>query len=291
MAMENCRSASSSSKAVKCSSKAKVCDTGPGVRKTACCRCGKRMFCRTKYNQPERTPSFKPETRYQRPESAMGGDTTYKMSYPGAMMGERLVPVIPRPNLTTGGEVSGHTTYKMSYPGWCGVIKPDPILPVMRKLLGDGPMQDETTQRHDYQPQPLGRMDAIKPLPNLVLSNRPFDDLTTMIASYLPPGPCAVPPESFAPKRVYKPSSTPLDDNTTHKMSFVPQAPPPKEDIPWARRAGFQPPCHPMECCTIYKTSFLAPGGSVEVCEPVCDSCECYKSPAPPCAAAQMCLG
>lgn len=83
----------------------------------------------------------------------MEAGTVYKRSFiPVAE--EKQKPIVPLNNLCVGtGKISGSTVNKMSYQSHRA--KPAClILPCHHKLIGDGPMQDITTQKHDFVAKP-----------------------------------------------------------------------------------------------------------------------------------------
>nr|CAD7404892.1 unnamed protein product [Timema cristinae] len=245
------------------------------------CVCRKHLCCKMKYVQPERPKNFKPHRMYERPKEGLQGDTVYKIctsvprrAYRGtqctkchilphskaAALKSRGIPHKAEHTLGPCGDFSGDTVHKMSYPGWPGVLPAQTIPPIQRSLLGEGPMQDVTTQRHDYRPKPFSRSEPFKPPGQIVTSDKPLDDLTTMLASYQPPRRVAQ-PVSFKPERYYKKPCDTIDDKTVHKMSYVPWPVKDKECMPWAEKQKYRHPCQPMDGNTVYNTSYLPTGG------------------------------
>lgn len=63
----------------------------------------------------------------------------------------------------------------MSYGAWPGIKKPDLILPRNHKLIGDGPLSQLTTHKHDYTAKPILAVDKIVHPGNLGFSNKPME--------------------------------------------------------------------------------------------------------------------
>lgn len=58
--------------------------------------------------------------------------------------------------------MSQETTARLSYTGVEGE-KAIPCKPLLRNMMGTGPMQSVTTQRHDYTPKPIPCTESYKP--------------------------------------------------------------------------------------------------------------------------------
>ncbi|KAK9739692.1 hypothetical protein QE152_g8803 [Popillia japonica] len=143
-----------------------------------------RRKCR--YVQPQRPKSFKPRIAYQPPSSRMENNTIYKKSYL-PVEAEKSEAIYPIDNICLGeGRISDNTVNRMSYQGHMNVLPPCPILPCEHNLLGEGPMQDITTQKHDYVPKPFSKPDKVVPPANLFSSDCPLSDKTTNKLSYMP---------------------------------------------------------------------------------------------------------
>ena len=63
------------------------------------------------------------------------------------------------------------------YRNWPGACRSGIICPKRRKLLGDGPMSDLTTQKHDYVAKVTKLRTNIKPKHNLGFSQCPFSGI------------------------------------------------------------------------------------------------------------------
>ncbi|XP_076225866.1 uncharacterized protein LOC116427531 [Nomia melanderi] len=184
----------------------------------------------------------------------MDNDTTYRLSY-WECPKTPIDPIRPQNSLTTGdGETSDETTYKASYLGnWC--IQPDPsIIPCEKMWLGRGPIQNITTQKHDYSWKCIEPDKPIKPQPNLYSFPEPLSDNTTYKESYYQSG-CHLPAVSYTPIRKYVKSDIPIDDCTTYKLSYWPNEASTKEQI-WSCERKYVPPVEPMDVCTTHKLSF-----------------------------------
>ncbi|CAK9801702.1 hypothetical protein ANTPLA_LOCUS2911 [Anthophora plagiata] len=80
----------------------------------------------------------------------MEDNTTYQLSY-WECPNVAEDPILPRNWLVTGeGEISDETTYRSSYLDNLCVKPESPIIPCEKQWLGRGPMQNVTTQKHDY---------------------------------------------------------------------------------------------------------------------------------------------
>lgn len=80
--------------------------------------------------------------------------------------------------------------------------KRSPILPRQRRMIGDGPMQSETTNRNDFAPKITVRPDLVVPCNNIRNAETPMDDRTTTRMSYVKPGPAEC-VQSFKPLAQY----------------------------------------------------------------------------------------
>nr|XP_033324798.1 uncharacterized protein LOC117219624 isoform X1 [Megalopta genalis] len=149
-----------------------------------------------------------------------------------------------------------------------------PILPRSRNMMGDGPMQSETTSRCDFAPKSSAtRPDPIIPSSNLKSADTPMDDTTTARLSYAVPGPmdCV---QSYKPVVHYAKSPYKIDCETVSKLSYQTWTPPPKEELTWAVKRKYEPPKDPMCADTIYQASYPAPGHYEQLCEEQQD-CDC----------------
>ncbi|XP_053691011.1 stabilizer of axonemal microtubules 2-like [Sabethes cyaneus] len=254
---------------------------------------------------------------YQAPEIAMENDTTYKKSFIPSCAAERVKMITPFNNLhvpadsgfesktvykesyhSACGErppairpveqlripnqkLQDDTVYKLSFPVYCNTERPAPIVPRPAPLIGDGPIQEITTTRHDYVCKSATKRDPIMPQNLLHLPTGKLESDTVSRLSY----PCnkenIIPTKSCKPILSYKAPELPMERETTQKTSYMPVCPPPKEHYPWAQRARYQPPSLPMESETTAKLSYPPPGYYLEEsCEstgpagPCCQSCE-----------------
>lgn len=159
------------------------------------------------------------------------------------------------------------------------VLPPCPILPCEHKLLGEGPMQDITTHRHDYVPKTSAvRPGLLKQPQNLYTSDCPLSDKTIHRMSYQP-----VKPQLVTPIRpidsIDKPCGK-IADKTIHNMSYLPWEPTEPVDKPWALKQKYQPPKLRMDDNTVHKMSYGPPGTFVE-CNDNCPDCVEYEPPCP----------
>ena len=77
-----------------------------------------------------------------------------------------------------------------------------PFIPRRRNMIGDGPMQSETTNRYDFVPKLASKLDVVIPCDNIRVADKPFEGNTTTSLSYVNPGPVA-PVPSFKPTAKY----------------------------------------------------------------------------------------
>lgn len=239
----------------------------PGHKYGGPCLCK----CKLRYIQPERPISFKPISIFKKPECKLNDGTTYKMSYygfdPNVVRHARGQPKIAKENLKSAGDFSSDTTHKMSYGAWPGFKPPSKMVPPDHKLMGEGPLSQLTTHKHDYTPKPLQEVDRVTHLGNLGLSTDTMEDKTTANMSYQKPDMDRFEKATnYKPQQRFSPPVTKLDDKTTHKLSYQPYCPPTKEDYPWAKKDAYKAPAVPFEGDTIYNGSYFAPGKFIEDC-------------------------
>ncbi|KAH9645673.1 hypothetical protein HF086_005322 [Spodoptera exigua] len=115
----------------------------------------------------------------------------------------------------------------------------DPIRPCHHDMWGQGPMQNVTTQRHDFVPKPCAIRESCKPEHKFHCVEQPFE--------------------------------TKMESTTTQKMSYQPVCVPQPQRPPWACKGQYQKPCQRLEGTTIYRSSFLPPG---EDCTEYMDPCK-----------------
>nr|XP_034189592.1 uncharacterized protein LOC117608487 isoform X2 [Osmia lignaria] len=219
----------------------------------SCCCCIPSPIC-YKYVQPEVPKSCAPIRRYWKSTIPMDDNTTYQLSY-WENPSSKVEPILPRDCLVTGNsEMSDQTTYNTSYMDYLCVKPVSSITPCEKQLLGRGPMQDVTTQKHDYTWKSIETTPAYKARNNIYCNPAPLLDDTTYKLSYYESC-CNSPPESFAPVRRYVKSDIPFEDNTTYRLSYWPNMNPMKEKS-WRKKQEYTPPTYPIDGCTTYKLSY-----------------------------------
>lgn len=115
--------------------------------------------------------------------------TVYKQSYfePGGYF--KRHPIKPEVLLHgSDAKIDPNTVYNLSYPGHSDVEKRSAILPHARFLLERGPLDDMTTQKHDYVSKPWCRRNLIVPPTRIEKLQAPFANETTAKLSYMEPG-------------------------------------------------------------------------------------------------------
>lgn len=220
---------------------------------------------RQRYIQPEVVKSCRPCNIYRRSCDPAPSDTVYKNSYPPvppSLANQcRLAPVLPICNIKVDNSVrmDDETVTGLSYPGHQGYCRQQPIKPCIRQLFATGPIQDLTTQKHDYVAKTIPRRELIRPKPLMHSTGLPLEKETIHKLSF--PVPCnPIPTVSCKPALCYKKPCMPVECDTTHKMSFQPVGVRPKEIFPWQLKPCFTLPNMPTENETTYKLSYL--GGS-----------------------------
>ncbi len=221
-----------------------------------------------RYIQPPRRQSFRPNLSYKRPSIPMANETIYRRSFEGVDTATasccRAQLINPGGFLKMpGGDFSKETITKMSFQPHCSVIRRSPIKPASAALIGKGPMQGLTTQKHDFVSKFQFRRHKIIPRDKIAKSCACFEKSTIQKMSFIPP--CQLTrTKSCKPDVRYKKPDLPMEFETTQKLSFMPICPRPKEDMPWARRASYLPPSLPFAKDTVTKLSFQAPGCFVD---------------------------
>ncbi|XP_052565976.1 uncharacterized protein LOC120419224 [Culex pipiens pallens] len=212
-------------------------------------------------------------------DSGFESRTVYKESYHSAC-GERPPAIRPVQQLRIPDQkLEDDTVYKLSFPTYCNAERPSPILPRPAPLIGDGPIQEVTTTRHDFVCKSGTKRQPIVPQNLLHLPGGRLESDTVNRLSYPANKENIVPTKSCKPILSYKRPEQPMESDTTQKLSFMPVCPAPKEKYPWAQRARYQPPVQPMETDTTAMLSYPPPGEFVEDCcgaggEPCCQSCD-----------------
>ncbi|XP_024083709.1 stabilizer of axonemal microtubules 2-like isoform X2 [Cimex lectularius] len=233
-----------------------------------------------RYIQPAIPISYKPLKVYRPPEIKMPDGTTYNMSYeafdPKLIRTCRGKPSFTKENLSTSGAFSDKTTHKMSYGAWPNLKRPEIQYPKDHKLVGDGPISEMTTNRHDYTPKPLEAIRKIIQPCALGMSKSKMENATIHTMSYKNPDMSRFePPQSYKPIKTYFPPDSPLEGETVHRLSYMPWELPPKEDMPWTKKGSYQKPCIPLDGNTIYNGSYIPPGRLEEDPLGHCIGCYC----------------
>lgn len=203
------------------------------------------------------TKSCKPCTVYQRSCAPIDCSTVYNTSYHPTGVNCRAVPIRPICNLNLDHTVKmdDETVTALSYPGHPGYCRAQPIIPCTRQMFATGPIQDLTTQKHDYVAKPIQRRAMIVPKPMMHSTNLPLECETIHKLSF--PVPIPIPTISCKPSTCYQKPCLPLECDTTHKLSFQPVGVRAKEIFPWAQKPHYTMPCLPVENDTTYKLSYL----------------------------------
>lgn len=236
-------------------------------------------YKKRRYIQPPRRQSFKPLSSYRKPLIPMATETIYRKSFEGIDTNTasccRAQAVNPPGVLRTpNGPFSKETVTRMSFQPFCGVERVRPIYPQSRSLLGKGPIQGLTTQKHDFVPKFQYRRSKIYPRDNISKSCGNFEKCTVQKLSFQPH--CGVSrTESFKPVASYRKPNVPMEFNTTQKLSFMPVCIAPKDEMPWARKTAYQPPTVPFAKETVTKLSYQSPGCFVDddysdPCQQIC---------------------
>lgn len=227
-----------------------------------------------KYIQPEKPKSFKPTQQYHEPCESFPTDTVYKRSYEpiDACHVERRGA--PPSSLTPCGPFAKDTTHRMSYGPVNQLDRTPRFYPHQHNLQPSGPMQDVTTQRHDFTPKTARLRRPFKFQENIGIPDTPMENRTTNRLSYQPIG-CVERPRSYRPQ-AEPVSQDPFPKETVYRMSFQPSDPLPR--ILKCTPAPYEHPQIPMEGLTVYKRSFLPPGRYVKMdCPPAADPTQgCY---------------
>ncbi|XP_061498453.1 stabilizer of axonemal microtubules 1 isoform X2 [Anopheles gambiae] len=212
--------------------------------------------------------------------SGFESKTVYKESYHSATCGERPPAIRPVANLRVAEQrLDDDTVYKTSFATHCHAERPAAIRPRPAPLIGDGPMQEVTTQRHDFVCKGQAKRDPIVPQGSLKMPTGRVESATVNRLSYPANKENIVPTKSCKPILVYKRPEEPMESDTTQKLSYMPVCLPQKEHYPWAQRARYQPPNLPMDSDTVQKLSYAPPGQYIE--EPCASGAVCCQSCSP----------
>ncbi|CAL7949219.1 unnamed protein product [Xylocopa violacea] len=260
-------------------------------------------------NEVQKVEPFGKMKEYTPPVEPMDDCTTYKLSY-WPHSEKRRAPIINQENenlLNAGCCTDDNTTYRLSYFGcggdtrnpirqadnilfspcplaydtihrmsflgnWCVKQEP-PIIPCDKQLLGKGPMQEVTTQKHDYTWKNIPVDPDARREDNLVFASSPVECCTTYRLSYFENDHKLLTPiENYAPIRTFRPADMPMTSETVMQLSYQPVGCIDQVEKPWSKAPPYHLPVTPMEDNTTYKTSYLLPGTLVPHSSCVCDS-------------------
>lgn len=234
-----------------------------------CLKCGKQR----RYIQPPRRTLCRPLVGITFPKEKIDAATIYKDSFQcidqNTVKNCRPAPIRPLGSLRTHpASLSKDTVTKLSFPVYCNVERRLPIKPNAPSLLGEGPMQTLTTQRHDFVPKVTVMLQPVRPIEHFPKATAPIEKQTTQKLSFM--APCGFDRAvSCKPVTVYEPPKIPMEKDTMHRLSFMPVCPVPKDPMPWAEKGRYLKPTVQMEKCTTQRLSYLPPGCYME------DSCCC----------------
>lgn len=189
---------------------------------------------------------------------------------------ERNAAIIPQPEPSLWPTacpkepLARTTTYGACFPGWPGVERPPPTVPGDHEMGGGcGPMQDITSQRHDYVSKGLSEAErprAKRPVAQLggECSGCPMATITTTAASFTEaPWAAAERRPMFRPPAVdcwLTPDSGRMAVDTVMRSSYRPYSSAAFASAvrkPWAM---FCRPTERLNSCTVYKGSYRPPG-------------------------------
>lgn len=229
-----------------------------------------------RYVQPPVREMIRPPVAYQQPTIPVDCETVHKASFlpidPDVAMQCRLPPAKPETNLNMNRDVKidSETVTSISYPPILGLQKCSTIVPPGRIVMGTGPMQKLTTQKHDYVLKRGLRTGPIRPLDGMTPSTEPLESDTTTRLSFPPPD-GFIASQNFKPIIPYKHPDIDMDLETCHKLSFQLPRTRPREIPLWAIKPRFVKPLLPVASDTVQKCSYRPPGVFVESNE----KCDC----------------
>lgn len=145
-----------------------------------------------------------------------------------------------------------------------------PMPPCEREWFARGPLQDITTNKHDYVPKPFSKRCIMKTSHNLATGCGPSQTCTTNRASYKAHQMSKV--EKIVPAANICFSSCPMEQNTTQKLSYQPNSVQEREHYQWMDKGTYKPPCQKVEGNTVYRMSYEPPG---DVVDDECADCAC----------------
>ena len=246
---------------------------------------------RLHYVQPPKPVSFKPVSSFKSPKVPIDSQTVYKRSFQGVDASTaafcRPLPCKPDGKFRVSHQpIEKDTVAKLSYPGHFGVSKQRSIFPCRRSLLGKGPIQKVTTQKHDFVPKRICLTGLAKPPDADWRSHQAMESNTTMKLSFQQPA-NVTRTVSCKPESAYRPPLGPMDTRTTQKQSYMPVETKPRVIPLWAVKPEYRRPEVKMDDKTTQKTSYQLPGwfvcvpdghecGDVVVCEDNYPKADCY---------------
>ncbi|XP_030323455.1 stabilizer of axonemal microtubules 1-like [Calypte anna] len=188
---------------------------------------------------------------YKASEVPFDGLTTHKVSYKG-LAGQPAKPVIPCRTKLPDTPLSSSTEFREKYQAWPYIPvftrKPDVYLPPSEKMdlhttsqlhykhlngkpaticrpfdklnKNTGPLSSSSITKEDYKSWLCKKQEPINPTPQLTLSDKPMDCLTTFQANYVP-HPASV---TKSCKPAWSgPQGAPLDATTTYATTYTPK--------------------------------------------------------------------
>lgn len=178
-----------------CQSPCNPCDVSPRPCPSELCGPMCSPFKKRRYIQPPRRESCKPMIRYQAPSIPMANDTVYRQSFDcidaQTAASCRMAPVRPFGQLRTSpGQFEKETVTRLSYQPYCPVERTKPIYPYSPSLLGQGPMQGLTTQKHDFVPKFQYRRSKMIPMDNIKKGCGCIEQNTVNRMSFMRPDTC-----------------------------------------------------------------------------------------------------
>lgn len=219
--------------------------------------------------------------------------TIYKESFFGCgNAGARPEPIRPAGQMNAcdrNVKMDTATMYNLAYMGHYDVHR-EPMMRPFEQIKNcrtelKCPLQDLTTQRHDFVWKGGCRRSPIMPMSMQLQPVARMDTQTTAQLSYQP-NPGYQPAKSVQPPAQYVRPCVQMDTNTTQKMSFQPLCVGPRERHPWVEKPQYVRPCVRMDTDTVNHLSYAPPGHYVNDC---CDPCPCPEQPAAECAPVACC--
>lgn len=222
-----------------------------------------------RYIQPPVREMIRPPISYKRPTIPIDCETVHKTSFVpidrDVALQCRLPAAIPEPNLNMNRDVKidTETVTSISFPPFVGVQKNLTMIPPSRIVMGTGPMEKMTTQKHDYVLKRCQRRGPINPLHGMTPSTEPIESDTTTRLSFAPPA-GFIPVQNCKPNVVYQQPDIDMDLKTCHKQSFQSPHTRPREIPAWAVKPPSVKPMIPIDAVTTQKCSYPPPGVVVE---------------------------